>query len=1191
MIRYFQLSKRRIYYYSAFIFLTLVIIAAGRLYYEDTMANIKIRANESIASFSEWKIKEILRWKEEKHSEAEFLHNNRHFKEIIFNYLSSPEKTTYKAELAEWLKSLFKSSDYHNAIIIRDNGDFISFFGNDSLSQKDKEIYRRCITRNNIYLTNFRKSTTNEITLDFFIPMKIDKKPFAVLMLRIDPHKYLFPLIRKRPALSRTGESYIFQREQDSIVIISELRNKKDAPLNYKISIKNDSLTSIRAALGFTGIYEGIDYRGEEVLADLERIPHTPWFIISKIDVEEIFLPLREQTSYIIIVFLLLIGLSGAAVFVLWKNERIRYYDQRLKLEQERNLLKQKLEYLVQYANDIIIFLDSRGNILSVNDKAVQTYGYEQEEFHSMTINDIRAEESRSNLNEFVDSVKQRGGVIYEILHRKKNGEIFPVEVSSKMIEVEGTEHLQFIVRDISDRKKAEENLRISAERFQQMFNVNIMGITLSDLDGNLTAANDYYLDLIEYTREEFQRTGMNWKKITPEEFLERDYKALAELKATKSCTPFEKQYITYSGDKIWILLTLALLPGTETQVVAFVQDITARKRAEEALKKSEEKFIKMFDDSPVAMGLFDIMEFKTININRAFEHLYGYSKQEIIGNYPIQEVFADKRQRDFLTLATLKGRTLENYEMKIRNKTGENRVVAVTNVFIDIDNRPCLFSVSYDITDRKRAEEAVKKSEQKFAKMFHDSPVSMVLMDIPTSTTVDVNSTFERLYGYTREEVIGKPPPDIFADPEQLKTLIEHTNSGKTLVDYPLKVKTKSGEYKIFSVTNEFVEVQNQPCVISIAYDITEKKLAEDAIRRSEAQLKQMAEAMPHIIYSAMPDGSIDYINSRFGEYAGLNTQLYYAWEWTRLIHPDDLAGFQDKLNESLRKGIAYENTLRVRKYNGEYEWFLSRVVPIKNSAGQVVRWFGSSTNIHEQRKAYEEVQKLLKELERSNKDLEQFAYVASHDLQEPVRMIKSYIQLMMLKNNEHFSNETKEYMGYITEGATRMQELINDLLKYSRITSKKPEYEIFDCSIIVNEVLTDLKFKIQDENAVINVGSLPMIKADKVQIRQVFQNFIQNALKFRGEKNPEITIRAQNKENFWLFSIKDNGIGIEEKNYGRIFEIFQRLHEREKYPGTGIGLALCKKIIDRHGGHICLDSVPGEGTVFYFTLPEITP
>jgi light-regulated signal transduction histidine kinase (bacteriophytochrome) len=227
------------------------------------------------------------------------------------------------------------------------------------------------------------------------------------------------------------------------------------------------------------------------------------------------------------------------------------------------------------------------------------------------------------------------------------------------------------------------------------------------------------------------------------------------------------------------------------------------------------------------------------------------------------------------------------------------------------------------------------------------------------------------------------------------------------------------------------------------------------------------------------------------------------------------------------------------------------------------------------------------INELARSNEELEQFAYVSSHDLQEPLRMIGSYLQLLERRYEGQLDDKADKYIHFAVDGAARMQNIINDLLAFSRVTSRAKELEMSDVESIYNQVLINLEISIKENNAVITHDPLPKVMADDTQLSQVFQNLISNAIKFRGEDNPKIHIAAVREINQWLFSVQDNGIGIDPKHKDRIFEVFKRLHKRRDYPGTGIGLSICKKIIERHGGNIWVESELGNGSVFYFTIP----
>ncbi|MFA5353061.1 MAG: ATP-binding protein [Thermodesulfovibrionales bacterium] len=260
----------------------------------------------------------------------------------------------------------------------------------------------------------------------------------------------------------------------------------------------------------------------------------------------------------------------------------------------------------------------------------------------------------------------------------------------------------------------------------------------------------------------------------------------------------------------------------------------------------------------------------------------------------------------------------------------------------------------------------------------------------------------------------------------------------------------------------------------------------------------------------------------------------------------------------------------------------------PILDSTGDVAMVTEYCLDITERKIAEQNLQKSLEDLESSNKELQQFAYVASHDLQEPLRMISSYTQLLDRRYKDKLDTDAQEFIRYAVDGAVRMQRLINDLLDYSRVGTRDRAFEPVDTELILDQVLGNLSMAVEENQAVIEHENLPCVMGYPFQLRQLFQNLIINAIKFRGDAPPRIVISARKRGKKWIFSFRDNGIGIEPQYRDRIFLIFQRLHTRELYPGTGIGLAICKKIVERHGGSIWVESEPGKGSTFHFTIPE---
>ncbi len=306
-------------------------------------------------------------------------------------------------------------------------------------------------------------------------------------------------------------------------------------------------------------------------------------------------------------------------------------------------------------------------------------------------------------------------------------------------------------------------------------------------------------------------------------------------------------------------------------------------------------------------------------------------------------------------------------------------------------------------------------------------------------------------------------------------------------------------------------------------------------------------------------------------------------------LVHPDDRDHMKVVVAETLEQDSPYDTEYQVLWPDGTVRVLAARgKVVFRDAAGKPVRMTGVCWDITDERRAEEQLRTLLAELERSNKELEQFAYVASHDLQEPLRMVSSYTQLLELEYRDKLGDEAREYIGYAVDGARRMQRLINDLLEFSRVGTRGTRLEPVDTNVVLGTVRANLSIAIEDASAMVTNEELPTVMADATQLGQLLQNLIANAIKFRGAQPPRVFVGACERGGEWVFTVRDNGIGIEPQYFDRIFAIFQRLHVAADYPGTGIGLAVCKRIAERHGGRIWVESDPGNGAAFSFSIPK---
>ena len=380
------------------------------------------------------------------------------------------------------------------------------------------------------------------------------------------------------------------------------------------------------------------------------------------------------------------------------------------------------------------------------------------------------------------------------------------------------------------------------------------------------------------------------------------------------------------------------------------------------------------------------------------------------------------------------------------------------------------------------------------------------------------------------------------------------------------------------------------------ICQDITERKHSEQLLlqanaelARRENELRTLANAIPQICWVSNADGSVAWYNDRWYEYTGAPAGDTGREHWEARIDPESLPALMDRWKRSLREGQGFELEIPIRGRDGRFRWFLTRTVPIHNEAGQLRQWFGTSTDVDEIKRSREALLLRERELQHANSDLQQFAYSASHDLQEPIRTIAVYAQLLERRYGEQFEGDAKEFLTFVCASARRMETLVHDLLQYVQTTHLGESVtERVEAADALRDALANLSTYLEETRAEVSVDALPALRVRRSHLQQVFQNLVGNALKYRGTDPPKLHISARRQNEEWLVSVQDNGIGIDATYQQQIFGIFKRLHTADKYSGTGIGLAICQRVIERYGGRIWVESEVGKGSTFFFTIPD---
>ena len=416
---------------------------------------------------------------------------------------------------------------------------------------------------------------------------------------------------------------------------------------------------------------------------------------------------------------------------------------------------------------------------------------------------------------------------------------------------------------------------------------------------------------------------------------------------------------------------------------------------------------------------------------------------------------------------------------------------------------------------------------------------------------------------------------------PELRRLLSELLPEKKALHDFQVKHVFRDIGQKTMLLNARQIQRQDggAPLILLAIEDVTAREQANEALRESEQRLSFMAESIPQKVFTAAPDGSVTYFNTQWAQFAGLPMDQLLGWGWGVLVHPADLAEGIRKWNMSLVTGEPFENSLRLRRFDGTYRWHLSRVHAMRNAAGEITQWLGSSTDIQEEKRVEEELRRL-------NEDLNQFAFAASHDLLEPLRMITSYSELMLEACGDQLSNEAALCAKFISQGTQRMSELLADLLSFTEVGGGEAEIEPVDLEMVLGTVKQNLQAVIKDSGTVFTHSPLPTVGGRHVHFVQLLQNLLSNAIKYRSESAPIVHISAEQRDGEWLFAVTDNGRGIAPEYHEQVFGVFKRLHGKE-ISGTGIGLAICQRVVERRGGRIWVESEVGQGAKFCFTLP----
>ncbi len=626
--------------------------------------------------------------------------------------------------------------------------------------------------------------------------------------------------------------------------------------------------------------------------------------------------------------------------------------------------------------------------------------------------------------------------------------------------------------------------------------------------------------------------------------------------------------------------------------------DTNVRKDAEKHLAQMEGRYRGLLEAAPDAMVVLN-QDGEIVLLNLQAEKQFGYQRDELVGQKVkniIPEGFAERLIADGTrsAAAALAQQIGTGIELSGRRKDGSAFPIEIMLSPLESAEGILVTAAIRNISVRKDAERHLAQMEGRYRGLLEAAPDAMVVVN-QDGEIVLLNVQAEKQFGYRRDELVGQKVKNIIPEGFAERLISDSTRSAADALaqqigtGIELIARRKNGSDFPIEIMLSPLESAEGILVTAAIRDISVRKDAERHLAQMEGRYRGLLEAAPDAMVVVNQGGEIVLLNvqaeKQFGyrrdELVGQKVKNIIPEGFAERLIADALRSAEDALAQQIGTGIE----LTGRRKNGSDFPIEIMLSPLESAEGILVT--AAIRDITKRKKAEAHLLQKVEELNRSNEELGQFAYIASHDLQEPLRMVASYTQLLSRRYKGKLDSDADEFISFAVDGASRMQRLIRDLLAYSRVGTI--EMDLLDTSSeeALQQALINLRGAIEEKGALVTHDPLPTVLADETQLIQLFQNLVGNAIKYQNPGVPRVHISAaKNGGKKWMFSVKDNGLGIDPQYFEKIFGVFQRLHKREEFAGTGIGLAICKKIVERHGGSISVESQPGQGSIFRFVL-----
>jgi PAS domain S-box-containing protein len=1075
-----------------------------------------------------------------------------------------------------------------------------------ALSMEDARLARQAMDSGKTLFSDLHRNSDgdNALSVDLIAPLTGadggSGRAVGAVVLQIDPFQVLYPLVQTWPIPSASGETLLVRQEGGDVLFLNDVRHQEGTALSLRLSLATPKLPAAMAVRGELRTAGGIDYRGVRVVAEMRRVPGTSWFVVSKVDREELIGPLSQLENWSAGIAMIYAAIGGLLVLVWLHGQKVqnKYLRVQHAAAVERALLVKHFEYLTKFANDIIVVTDEAGNIVEANERAEKTYGYSREELLGLRVTDLR--DATEDPAVFAGQAKQlqaAGSLLYETVSRRKDGTIFPVEVSARLITVEGVRYMQGISRDISERKRAEEALRKSETLLKESQQMAHIGSWELDLKSNILFWSDENYRIFEIDPTRF---GASYEAflnaVHPDD---REWVNRAYTDSVQNKTPYTIVHRLQFPDRRVKFVqewceTFYDESGQPLRSIGTTQDVTARQLAQNALRESAQLIEDLYNHAPCGYHSLD-KNGVIVQINDTELQWLGYAREEVIGKMNFVDLLTLDSQQIFRNnYRGFKERGfVHDLEYELVRKDGTLLPVMLNASAIYDPAGEYLMSRStlFDITERKRAEEELRLHGAILSRLEE----GVVLVRADAGTIVYANPKFEKMFGYAAGDMIGRHVSQLNApsekSPEETaqEIMAALRDKGKWAGEI-VNVKKEGTPFWCYASVSTFEHHSYGAVWVSTHQDITERKLVEKRLEESEERFRTMADHAPIMIWMADAQdkpayGGGDFFNQRWHDFTGLTLEQTQGRNWLDIVHPDDRKRCLDAYLRVFRKNRPFRLEYRVRRHDGMFRWIQDSGVPRLTGEGTLIGFIGTWLDITDH-KLFEEIRAEMEHAGRLNIAGEMASGLA-HELSQPLSAASNYLSVVLhlMEENGWDKDRLRKTISLAHAQTERAGKIINHLKELVRKQRQEPAMQ--DINSLVQDTVNLLEFELHQKSISIDMdlSPLPLTRVSKIEIEQVLINLIKNAIdSMDSAPRRELRIATRVIESgFILVSVSDSGKGIAADDLDKVFNPFQTT----KKEGLGLGLTICRSLVENYGGKIWAEQNGDAGAEFNFTLP----